>query len=1238
MKTIKRKLAIVLAAAMLFSLVAMPVSADSSCTLSVSNAAVTVTDSQEQDVTVDVSISGLAPNTGWSGLTLYVYYDSDVMTYKTYSMGNTYRDARKKLLDEEGTVQLAVSAGQDAQDADGDGDRSEMCVGIASTATDKESNPAVMAGNGVLWHLTFTVAKGLESQELPLTIACLPGIIDGNEETPNTTDGKVTVKGVLPTIGDVSLTDNSVTVNGTVGASVDASVVSVKGTDITNSVSWSVSPSGSGVSIASNGKVTVGAKAEAGEYEITASSVSGKSQGEAQSAALIVERAEPEAKKIVVKKDGKEITGTDTVIIPTGNTTNSYTYTAGLLDQYDDDFEGDVTLGMTGDLASNYSNGTITLASSDTGLKDKNGTLTASYGSLAPVNVTITAKDIDITAPVVSPKKNPVYGDTWAQIVPQNAISGGSASLNGNRVQGSFYLKTEGKPNAGEQSFEVYFRSNNNEYDVLAYTGKVNVAKKDATITADSASKTYDGTALTKDSYNATGLISGDSVMAATVSGSVTNAGTADNEISEATISNGTDNVTANYNIKYVKGMLTVNKAKLTIKANDNTIIYGEAPANNGAAYEGLVNGENESVVSGLEYSYNYEQYGNAGEYRITVSGAVSSNYDISFAAGKLTVDKKEVGVTWSNYSDLYYDGNAKNVTAAATGTVNGDEITVTVAGGNRTKIGSYTAAASGLTGNKAGNYKLADVKPTQAYEIKAALTSVTADPATVTATVDNDTLTIKLVGYVSAGVTEVNIKNGDTVLDITADNTTEVNGVTYKVDGSAVVVNNTEAVITEKAALVIKDNDADETIDSIVDEVNVDATKSEGLASAAAGSLLAKAANDSEIKTIETMIGIALKSFTNDGSNASLKMRIDPIAFYIDENDEQIGDVDMLMSSDVKSPVTISVKLPAAMTADSLVVKSTVDGKTEYTNAAVIGGVAKWQQDKLSALSEIELTADSRSVSGTFTFADGSGQRFGYTASDIGAALPSDSKSGSRFKGWSFEGVEGTFTTLTDELLTALSGKTNIAATAQFSGGSSGGGGGGGAAKPEEPVQPTTPSAVENPFADVVKGEYYYDAVLWAVKSGITEGTSKTEFSPYMTCTRAQAVTFLWRAAGSPEPTSNANPFADVAVNAYYYKAVLWAVENGITTGTSDTAFDPDDTVTRAQIVTFLWRNANKPSMTSAAAFADVATTDYFYGAVAWAAEQKITQGTGDAEFSPAADCTRGQIVTFLYRNENLK
>ena len=169
--------------------------------------------------------------------------------------------------------------------------------------------------------------------------------------------------------------------------------------------------------------------------------------------------------------------------------------------------------------------------------------------------------------------------------------------------------------------------------------------------------------------------------------------------------------------------------------------------------------------------------------------------------------------------------------------------------------------------------------------------------------------------------------------------------------------------------------------------------------------------------------------------------------------------------------------------------------------------------------------------------------------------------------------------------------------------------------------------------FVDVPEGSFYEEAVNWAVEKGITTGTDATHFSPDGICTRAQAVTFLWRAAGSPAAKSAVMPFADVKAGSYYYDAVLWAVENGIAKGTSETMFSPDATCSRAQIVTFLWRSQKSPAAGTANPFTDVKASAYYADAVLWAVKEDVTKGTTNTTFSPDANCTRAQIVTFIWR-----
>ncbi|MBR5537769.1 MAG: S-layer homology domain-containing protein [Clostridia bacterium] len=195
-----------------------------------------------------------------------------------------------------------------------------------------------------------------------------------------------------------------------------------------------------------------------------------------------------------------------------------------------------------------------------------------------------------------------------------------------------------------------------------------------------------------------------------------------------------------------------------------------------------------------------------------------------------------------------------------------------------------------------------------------------------------------------------------------------------------------------------------------------------------------------------------------------------------------------------------------------------------------------------------------------------------------------------------------------------------------------------GGEARPAEPETPKEDTPMTPMFTDLSAEAYYYKAALWAAEQGITTGTAPGVFSPDAPCSRAQAVTFLWRAEGCPEPAAAENPFTDVSADAYYYKAVLWAVERGITKGTGDgSTFRPEEPCTRAQIVTFLYRNVQAEGGGFQGAwmfyipFRDL--PDWAFESIAWCYMKGITTGTGETTFSPDAVCSRGQIVTFLYR-----
>ena len=226
---------------------------------------------------------------------------------------------------------------------------------------------------------------------------------------------------------------------------------------------------------------------------------------------------------------------------------------------------------------------------------------------------------------------------------------------------------------------------------------------------------------------------------------------------------------------------------------------------------------------------------------------------------------------------------------------------------------------------------------------------------------------------------------------------------------------------------------------------------------------------------------------------------------------------------------------------------------------------------------------------------------------------LPEPTKSGYRFLGWYTQKSGGN--EITSSSVVSLSADQNLYSH-------------------WEKATTTDQLSSDSRFPDVPANSIYAEPVAWAVQQGITGGTDTGLFAPEQTCTRGQVVTFLWRAMGCPEPSTTRNPFKDVSSSDYYYKAVLWAVEEKITSGTSNTTFSPDIACTRAQAVAFLYKCAGSPAYGTSTSFKDVDSSAYYAPAVAWAVDKAITSGTGSNTFSPNNICTRGQIVTFLYRS----
>jgi hypothetical protein len=354
------------------------------------------------------------------------------------------------------------------------------------------------------------------------------------------------------------------------------------------------------------------------------------------------------------------------------------------------------------------------------------------------------------------------------------------------------------------------------------------------------------------------------------------------------------------------------------------------------------------------------------------------------------------------------------------------------------------------------------------------------------------------------------------------------------------------------------------------------------------------------ENKPSDVSVVFKAVSLTTDGDTSTFSLEIHPV-------DSSKPD-EILPNTYIAAPVTIHVKLPVGFPIGGLYAKHHLDdGKFEELEVIVSDdGYASWQQ---TSFSQVDLISDS-----THTVTDNTTTDTDKTTTDTNntdvKTDDSDSKTtGSKTSGSSSRSSSSSSNVVTTT--TTPTTETNPAAAA------------------------TTPETVLKPlpFSDVSDTAYYRYAVQWATENGITSGTSDTAFSPNSTCTRAQVITFLWRAAGSPAPTSTDNPFTDLPLDSYYHNAILWAVEQGITSGTGDGTFGPNSIVTRSQVVTFLYRAAGSPT-TDGTSFQDVASGSYYENAVRWAVEQGITSGTSDNTFGPADFCTRAQVVTFLYQN----
>ena len=701
------------------------------------------------------------------------------------------------------------------------------------------------------------------------------------------------------------------------------------------------------------------------------------------------------------------------------------------------------------------------------------------------------------------------------------------------------------------------------------------------------------------------------------------------------------------------KTTLTVDVSKVKVQHTDGKLVYnGEAVSRSGEP-------TTTETVTGWAYTWhkadNTKLAGapkDAGSYYLLVSIADADPDYMGSAKVKFTIAPKSVTITGLDAEDKPYDGKTDATvtgTAAIDGKVKGDTVTVkagTASFDNKNVGTAKTVTFTGfeLQGAAAGNYELkaqpASVKAKitakpvtitglgaegKAYDGNATATVTGTDTAVIAGKVGEDAVTVK------AGTASFDNKNVGTAKTVTFKNFAlegdDAGNYKLSAQPASVTANITAKSVTI-TGLAAKDKAYDGSTAATVTGTAVIAGMIKGdRVTVKAGTAAFDNKNVGTAKTV-TFSGYELQG--DDAGNYSLSAqpasvtaaitkatpKVDLEYTKITKADQTLADAALKIKDDAKVKGTIQwIDEKGDKLLDDTVVEKNKSYKWEFTP---------------------EDTTNYDKTTGTITLyrvsSGGGGGSFVPTTYDVvieptvNGTVKADPTSASEG-----DTVKLTVAPAKDYLLDKLvildkDGK-EIKAKAQ-----------GPVFVFEMPaskvtVKVTFKDKYQNPFTDVKDDDYFAEPVMWAVYKNITAGISDTEFGPDFPCTRAQIVTFLWNAAGKPEPASKVNPFQDVTEKDWFYKSVLWAAETGITAGISDTEFGPDLTCTRAQAMTFLWKYVGKPADKAEMPFTDVTANDWFYESVQWAVANKITSGTSESTFGSNDDCTRAQIVTFLYR-----
>ena len=734
---------------------------------------------------------------------------------------------------------------------------------------------------------------------------------------------------------------------------------------------------------------------------------------------------------------------------------------------------------------------------------------------------------------------------------------------------------------------------------------------------------------------------------------------------------------TADFEEKEISYTLTVKpktlaKDDLTYSGSITKVYDGSTNAPSGLTVSvdpsSLVNGDTLTVNGTLKF--NSANVGEASEITFIPTAITTGNYTLA-ATEALTIRSasitaKEVTLTSGiNATNRSYAKDNKTValtkgTLAFTGLVSGETLDVNIPDTGTifdTKVGTYNVTYSGVTlkdgtTGKASNYKLVGSLPTVTVTISKAAAPVLADiPVSFKYTVTTGEKAIGNAGIpADAGTLTYSkgtaTKTGTvTVTSWDVDSTT--GKVTYTLSGgkagdSATLfvtiasTNYEDATVNVVITLTARDNQVELRITGGTTVVYGQTLALNTSGGSGSGAVTYTVVNGTGEATIDPNTGVLTP--VKVGS-------VSVIATKAGDNDYNAVtsapvEITITKATPTGEPKYTEIKTGGKTLADAAL---TIEGSTLKPNA----GTLEWVDDKGNVLSNDTKVEANTTYKWRFTPTDGN-----YTV--LTGSIELYHKSSSGGSGWYYtyytiKATAGTNGSISpsgwtsvrdgwDQTFTITPDKGYAVAKVLVDGKSVG------AVKSYTFKNVTKDHTIEaifiksngNPqtgvFVDVAEGSYYEEAIDWAVEKGITNGVSSNMFAPNDPCTRAQIVTFLWRAAGSPAPKSMSS-FTDVPADAFYAKAVAWAVENGITSGTGESKFSPNSTCTRAQAVTFLYRASGNPAVSGSAEFSDVATNAYYADAVAWAAKKGITTGIGGGLFGSDNDCTRGQIVTFLWR-----